>query len=84
LASFDALSRIHFGARFNLCPFRALGVIEDRVYFIGHDRHFNGYEPLRCADDAAATDQAKRLVNRNGIELWSGVRLVARLILETK
>jgi hypothetical protein len=29
--------------------------------FVGHDGHFNGYEPLICADDAAAIEEAKRL-----------------------
>jgi len=32
-----------------------------------------------CADDAAAIEKAKRLVNRYGIELWNGARLVVRL-----
>jgi hypothetical protein len=54
------------------------------LYFIGYDGHLNGFEPLLCADDEAAIDQAKRLVNRNGIELWSGVRLVARLTPKPK
>jgi hypothetical protein len=54
------------------------------LYFIGYDGHLNGSEPLLCADDEAAIDQAKRLVNRNGIELWSGVRLVARLTPKPK
>jgi hypothetical protein len=29
-----------------------------------------------CANDEAAIDKAKRLVNKYGIELWSGARLV--------
>jgi hypothetical protein len=52
------------------------GVIEYRAYFLGIDGHFNGYEPLICADDEAAIDRAKRLVNKYGIEIWSGARLV--------
>jgi hypothetical protein len=36
-----------------------------------------------CPDDEAAIAKAKRLVNKHGIEIWSGVRLVARLIPET-
>jgi hypothetical protein len=55
-----------------------------RAYFIGRDGHFNGFEPLVCADDATAIDKAKRLVNRHGIELWCGVRLVVRLSPEAK
>jgi hypothetical protein len=44
------------------------GVIEYRAYFLGIDGHFHGYEPLVCADDEAAIDKAKRLVNIHGIE----------------
>jgi hypothetical protein len=40
--------------------------------------------PLVCADDAEAIDQAKRLVNGSDIELWTGDRLVARLEAKTK
>jgi len=36
-----------------------------------------------CPDDEAAIAKAKRLVNKHGIEIWSGVRLVARLTPET-
>jgi hypothetical protein len=54
-------------------------VEEYRAYFVGHDGHFNGYEPLTCADDTAAIDLAKRMVNKHGIELWSGARLVIEL-----
>jgi hypothetical protein len=51
-------------------------VEEYRAYFVGHDGHFNGYEPVTCADDNAAIDLAKRMANKHGIELWSGARLV--------
>jgi hypothetical protein len=59
-------------------------VEEYRAYFVGRDGHFNGFEPLVCEDDAAAIETTKRLVNKHGIELWSGVRLVVRLSPETK
>jgi hypothetical protein len=49
---------------------------EYRAYFIGRDGHFNGFEPLICADDEAAIERAKRLVNKHGVEIWSGPRLV--------
>ena len=52
---------------------------EYRAYFVGHNGHFSGFEPIVYADDAAAIDKAKRLVNRHGIEIWSGARLVGRL-----
>jgi hypothetical protein len=54
-------------------------VQEYRAYFVGRDGHFNGFEPIVCADDSAAIEKARRLVNRHGIELWSGARLVVRL-----
>ena len=52
---------------------------EYRAYFVGSDGHFNGFEPLVCMHDAAAIAIAKRLVNKYGVELWSGVRIVMRL-----
>jgi hypothetical protein len=54
-------------------------VEEYRAYFVGNDGHFSGYEPLICANDAAAIEQTKRLVNKHGVELWSGVRLIIQL-----
>ena len=60
-------------------PQGTIGVEEYRAYFVGHDGHFNGYEPLKCADDTVAIDLAKRMVNKHGIELWSGARLVVWL-----
>jgi hypothetical protein len=51
-------------------------VEEYRAYFVGSDGHFNGYEPLICANDEAAIGKAKRLVNKHGIEIWNGARLV--------
>jgi len=55
------------------------GVAEYRVYTVGSDGHFIGFEPLVCATDAEAIDQAKRLVVSHAIELWSGERMVIRL-----
>ena len=52
---------------------------EYRAYFVGHDGHFNGYEPLICVDDAEAIEKAKRFINGHDVELWSGPRLVTRL-----
>ncbi len=34
---------------------------EYRAYTLGCDEHFTGFEPLVCADDAEAIEQAKRL-----------------------
>jgi hypothetical protein len=59
-----------------VAPRGGLRVEEYRAYFLGRDGHFNGYEPLVCANDEVAIESAKRLVNKYGIELWSGARLV--------
>jgi hypothetical protein len=42
-------------------------VEEYRAYFVGHDGHFNGFEPLICADDGIAIEKAKRLVGAWGV-----------------
>jgi hypothetical protein len=55
------------------------GVAEYRVFTVGRDGHFNSVEPLTCADDAEAIEQAKRLVDGHDVELWTGARLVIRL-----
>jgi hypothetical protein len=62
---------------------RGLRGAEYRAYTVGRDGHFIGFEPLVCANDAEAIEQAKRLVVNHAIELWSGVRLVVRLEAKT-
>ena len=52
---------------------------EYRAYVVGHDGHFLRFEALICADDAEAIAKAKRLVDDNDVELWSGERFVTRL-----
>jgi hypothetical protein len=37
------------------------GVAEYRAYTVGIDGHFIGFEPLVCADDSQAIDNAKRM-----------------------
>jgi hypothetical protein len=59
-------------------------VEEYRAYFVGGDGHFNEFEPLICANDEAAIDKAERLVNKHGIEIWNGARLVMYLSPEIK
>jgi hypothetical protein len=54
-------------------------MVDYRVYRVGSDGHFVGYEPLICRDDAEAIEKAKRLVDGHDIELWSGPRLVIRV-----
>ena len=53
---------------------------EYRAYTVGSDGHFVGFEALVCADDAEAIEKAKRLVDENDMELWSGPKMVARLL----
>jgi hypothetical protein len=50
-----------------------------RVYTVGDDGHFNGYEPLVCADDEEAITKAKILAHSHGVELWCGLRLVSSI-----
>jgi hypothetical protein len=52
---------------------------EYRAYTVDHDGHFNGIEPLACADDAEAIEKARQLVDGHDVELWCGERLVIRL-----
>jgi hypothetical protein len=54
-------------------------VADYRAFIVGSDGHFNSVEPLTCADDDEAIEMAKRLVDQNDVELWSGDRLVTRL-----
>ena len=52
---------------------------EYRVYTVGADGRFIGFEPLVCGDDRQAIERAKHLFEHNDIEVWSGPRLVASL-----
>ena len=55
------------------------GMPEYRADRVGLDGHFFGFESLVCAEDAEATEKAKRLVDGYDIELWSGERFIIRL-----
>jgi hypothetical protein len=57
---------------------------EYRAYTVGPDGHFTGFEPLICGDDTEAIEKAKRLVNGQDVELWSGPRLVIRISHKAK
>jgi hypothetical protein len=57
-------------------------VAEYRAFPVGIDGHFIGFEPLVCDSDDEAITKAKCLVDGHDIELWCGVRLVARLEAE--
>jgi hypothetical protein len=50
-----------------------------RLYTVGEDGHFNGYEPLVCTDDEKAIAKAEVISQRHAVELWSGARLVTSI-----
>jgi hypothetical protein len=54
-------------------------MLEYRAFLIGPDGHFEGVEPIICADDEAAVAAAKRLLDRHDIEVWQGTRKVSTL-----
>jgi hypothetical protein len=55
---------------------------EYRAYLLGRDGRIQGFEPLSCADDAAAIVAAKRLIGSHGVEIWQGARKVITLEVE--
>lgn len=61
-----------------------LRMADYRVYIRGDDGHFVGWQPLVCADDAEAVEQAKQYLNGCDIELWCAERFVTLLIHEKK
>jgi hypothetical protein len=48
-----------------------------RVYLIGLDGRFIKSIDLSCADDSAAIESAKQLIDGHDIELWQQDRKVA-------
>jgi hypothetical protein len=50
-----------------------------QAYLIGRDGRIQAYEPLRCANDAAAIAAAKRLIGSHGVEIWQDARRVITL-----
>jgi hypothetical protein len=57
---------------------------EYRVYTVGSDGHFIGFDEFECADDSEAAAKAKRLLIGYSIELWQGERFIIRLVPRTK
>jgi hypothetical protein len=49
-----------------------------RVYVIGLDGHFIRSIDLSCADDDAAIEAAKQLMDGHDLELWQRDRKIAR------
>ena len=54
-------------------------MVDYRAYFVGSDGHFVRFVGLSCSDDAEAIEQARRLIEDQDIELWSGERFIVRL-----
>jgi hypothetical protein len=52
---------------------------EYRAYVIGLDGHFIASHGFIAESDDAAFEHAWQFVDGHGIELWSGVRLIAKL-----
>jgi hypothetical protein len=55
-----------------------------RAYFVGRERQFIGFRSLVCQDDGEAIEKAKEIFEGPTIELWSGPRLVTRIIGQKK
>ncbi len=51
---------------------------EYRVYVIGLDGRFIRSIDISCADDSAAIESAKQLIDGHDIELWQRDRRIAR------
>jgi hypothetical protein len=49
-----------------------------RAYIVGRDGHFIKSVVLDCADDDAAIQSAKQLVDGHDVELWQLARQVAK------
>ena len=49
-----------------------------RAYIIGLDGKFSKFVELDCADDDAAIESAKRLIDGHDVELWQRDRRIAR------
>ena len=55
-------------------------MVDYRAYFVGSDGHFVRFVGLSCSDDTEAIEQARRLIEDQDIELWSGERFIVRLL----
>ncbi len=50
-----------------------------RAYILNREGRIMEAVDLDCADDAAATESAKRLDDGHDVELWKDTRVVSRL-----
>jgi hypothetical protein len=54
-------------------------MLKYRALMIGHDGHIAEVNIVGCADDQAAIEVAKHLVDERDVEVWLEGRKVARL-----
>jgi hypothetical protein len=57
---------------------------EYRAYVIGPDGHIQQRIDLLCADDDAAKERARQLVNGHDLELWQLDRMIAKFRASNK
>jgi hypothetical protein len=51
-------------------------MLEYRAYVIGQDGHIELRVDFVCADEQAAKESAKQLLNGRDVELWQGANLI--------
>ena len=64
--------------------FARVAMAEYRIYRIGPDGHFTGFEALVCDDDGQAIDKAKQMLDGLDLQIWSGPRFVGSVKHEAK
>jgi hypothetical protein len=52
---------------------------EYRAYVVGRDGHYLRSQAFVAADDESAIEHARKFIDVDDVELWSGTRFVARL-----
>jgi hypothetical protein len=52
---------------------------EYRIYKVGLDGHFIGFEPLVCDNDEQAIERATQILDGRDLQIWSGPRFVGSL-----
>jgi hypothetical protein len=60
----------------SISPLLRASMAEYRIYKVGLDGHFIGFEPLVCDDDEQAIEKAKQILDRHDFQIWSGPRFV--------
>jgi hypothetical protein len=53
---------------------------EYRAYTVGPDGHFKYARDFVAVNDDAALEHARQFVDGHDVEMWSGARLIAKLI----